>query len=726
MWYLYPSCRINDAGDSDLPAFKACHALSLSCPLHAKREFSKAIYFTHFRSQRAAQVGTFWLSAPPNVEIILIDTQCSSRAEKSARYCKRMDWYDPSAIDAEEDATDDATKAFLSWKQVNVFLIDARPAMFEESGIDIQGLDRKASWFSLAMQVVSAELKRTIISSPKNEVALVLYGTRELNNASNLDHVYVMQQLQQPTAQRIRECDTAASNGGGPFNQDIGSHGGPDNEAEDFRHGLWCAASMFTGQSSRCFKSVTILTNNRNPSGTPICRQHIVSRVKELGETGTVCSLVPMVSPSAEGAFGEEPFWRDVLAGQPDVDTLDTAKPSLSQSLGQTSRHKVFRKRPLRNITMSFGSQWAMGLQLYATLKTATKPPHIWVWAKDSSVIATEHADICQDTGEILGAADIPKRCFPKLAGSSGDGGGEDCRLPRVLMTTEELQDLKSIVDPGIHILGFKPVSRLADYHQLREPLFAYPSEATLEGSTTAFISIFNEMLVAGVMGVATMVANDKSPPKLMAVVAVEQVTYEDEDSGRVAQLEPPGFQLIQMPWADDIRHPEGDPQFAGRTHPGAPPDAVAAAESMMAAMQMDPLNTFSGAWPNPFLQRHYQVLEHLAMAEDIPVQSLMDDHTLPDARLLSDAAPAVQAFKDEVYGKGYSADIDARGVKRKAVGATEQDKAIDFRGRRAAGTLQQLTLPELKVYLRAVGLPLGGKKAEVVQRIETHLDTSA
>lgn len=50
----------------------------------------------------------------------------------------------------------------------------------------------------------------------------------------------------------------------------------------------------------------------------------------------------------------------------------------------------------------------------------------------------------------------------------------------------------------------------------------------------------------------------------------------------------------------------------------------------------------------------------------------------------------------------------------------------IDFRGRLAEGTLQQLTIPQLKVYLRAAGLPLDGKKADVVQRVTSHLATSA
>lgn len=226
------------------------------------------------------------------------------------------------------------------------------------------------------------------------------------------------------------------------------------------------------------------------------------------------------------------------------------------------------------------------------------------------------------------------------------------------------------------------------------------------------------------------MVVNDKSPPKMMAVLPVEQVTYEDEDSGKVVQLEPPGFQLIQLPWSDDIRNPEADPKFAGATHPVATSTAVSAAEAMIEAMQLDPLNTFSGAWPNPVLQRHYQILEHLAMAEDVPDQALMVDDTLPDTRLLSDAAPAIEAFKDETFGTGYTADVDAaKGVKRKVSGNTQEDKdaasEIDFRRQWEEGTLPQLTLPQLKIYLKAAGLPVSGKKAFVVERVENHLATS-
>lgn len=41
----------------------------------------------------------------------------------------------------------------------------------------LQGVYRESTWFSVALQIVAAELKRRIISSPKDETAVILYGT---------------------------------------------------------------------------------------------------------------------------------------------------------------------------------------------------------------------------------------------------------------------------------------------------------------------------------------------------------------------------------------------------------------------------------------------------------------------------------------------------------------------------------------------------------------------
>ncbi len=72
------------------------------------------------------------------------------------------------------------------------------------------------------------------------------------------------------------------------------------------------------------------------------------------------------------------------------------------------------------------------------------------------------------------------------------------------------------------------------------------------------------------------------------------------------SQLEPPGLQMVQLPFSDDIRTPEDDPLFVGQGHPVADVDAVDAAADMIAALALP--DFYSGSVANPALQRHYEV----------------------------------------------------------------------------------------------------------------------
>jgi hypothetical protein len=71
-------------------------------------------------------------------------------------------------------------------------------------------------------------------------------------------------------------------------------------------------------------------------------------------------------------------------------------------------------------------------------------------------------------------------------------------------------------------------------------------------------------------------------------------------------QIDPPGLYMVQLPFLDDIRHPETDPAWVGEGHPTPDQDAVDAAADMIAALSLP--DFFSGMLPNPSLQRHYQV----------------------------------------------------------------------------------------------------------------------
>lgn len=66
-----------------------------------------------------------------------------------------------------------------------------------------------------------------------------------------------------------------------------------------------------------------------------------------------------------------------------------------------------------------------------------------------------------------------------------------------------------------------------------------------------------------------------------------------------------------------------------------------------------------------------------------------------------------------------------AVGTKRKAKDAADdagERSAIDWQSELAAGTIGKRTIDDLKSYCRTFGLPLSGRKADLVERVTTHL----
>lgn len=70
-------------------------------------------------------------------------------------------------------------------------------------------------------------------------------------------------------------------------------------------------------------------------------------------------------------------------------------------------------------------------------------------------------------------------------------------------------------------------------------------------------------------------------------------------------QIEPPGINMIYLPYADDIRTPELDPSFVGAECVRASEDQIELAEAMLAKLILRSFSCYD--IPNPGLQRHFQ-----------------------------------------------------------------------------------------------------------------------
>ena len=122
--------------------------------------------------------------------------------------------------------------------------------------------------------------------------------------------------------------------------------------------------------------------------------------------------------------------------------------------------------------------------------------------------------------------------------------GGE-----QVSFTVEEQQALRKFEDPVIRIVGFKPLSALPFWANIKQPTFIYPSEADYVGSTRVFSALYQKLLKDEKMALVWFVPRKNAAPVLGAMIAAAEKTDEND-----VQRIPPGMWIIPLPFADDVR----------------------------------------------------------------------------------------------------------------------------------------------------------------------------
>lgn len=622
-----------------------------------------------------------------------------------------MDFYNADET-PDQEYEDKFAAGFEPFRENLVFLIDAQPAMFEETELADAAEFKGDSWFDAALKTTREILKARIISSDNDRLAVVFYGTRESQNNNAFDSIYTFQDLDMPDAQRIRGLESLL---GGKFEQQIGSKGSAD--PEQLHYALWTASQLLSSASSKASKRILIFTRDESPAGQAgNFKEQILSRAQELSETNTQMDLLPMIP--ADQKF-DMSFWSAVLQKAGEEDSWEYEGqyiPDRLTSLAGTVRHKAYRKRVLsRDVHWSLGNGFEIAVSLYAMVHTAVKGAYTYVKAQNNEPLRSETAFICNDTGAVLTKTNLTKSLFPNPTQY------KTARYPKILLTTDEMQEIRNVQPKGLRLLGFKSVSMLKHHHQLRSPTFLYPDEQSMPGGTQTFIALHAAMLKKNKMAVCSFVRTKAAEPRLVALLPQQE---ELEDG---IQVTPPGMNMVYLPYSDDLRQPEADLSFTGASHPKADEHQVQAAERLMNSLNLQ--HFASSGIPNPTLQRHYQVLECYALNEEPPEKVV--DETQPDVAGMNKHLDAIVAFRDAVYGEGQDDVIKPKmpaSRKRKSAeeeqSVKEEADAINFKGLAADGKLGKLTVNDLKKYCEVNQLPKSGKKDDIVQRITAHLNT--
>lgn len=82
------------------------------------------------------------------------------------------------------------------------------------------------------------------------------------------------------------------------------------------------------------------------------------------------------------------------------------------------------------------------------------------------------------------------KRLLPGEQRKVQEVGGQ-----RIIFTPDELTKLKSMVEPGMKLLGFKPMSQLPTNCAMKSCRFMFPDEKNIKGSKKLFRALWEKCI---------------------------------------------------------------------------------------------------------------------------------------------------------------------------------------------------------------------------------------
>ncbi|KAG2483770.1 hypothetical protein HYH03_017367 [Edaphochlamys debaryana] len=703
----------------------------------------------------------------------------------------------------EEEEEDDFKANPESRKEKLIFLVDAQQQMFEEIKLDGPTTSFEAALRCVreliklkAIQNPEDEVAVILYNTQKKDGegeppgggAGDGGGGEEEDGGGRggtslvaFEGVRTLVDLRRPCAEVVKTVRDLSLD---DFRSSIGSL--PQRRDSALADALWRAQHCLAGSKSadRSYNTVVVFTNDEEPCGTgpeaQPARSGLHSRAEALAGYRVRLRLFPLAA--AVGRFRVEALWRPLLRRLPGPDPeaeegeegggggaaggggsqaeegggveeeiamLEAMGGETGEGGGRSARdpaaliahlfgafkRKMTRRRPLMRLTWRLSDGLCLAVKGYLLIKEASKdvaPKALLNTVTNQPLqVSTTHVDTRD--GTLVEPEELRRRKEFVLKTGNRE------RMPKTLVDASDVAALTALADPGLTLLGFKPLACIKTHHQLAHaPTFLRPDERAREGSTRTFVALWRAMLAQRRM-VLCCLKRGRSAPALVALLP-----QAEELDAYGAQIEAPGLHMVWLPYMDDVRHPEAAASpavAAGEALPRPSGGQVDAAVALVRALRLDDdpgaagpegaVREFDiGAFVNPWLKRHYDIVEAKALSEPVPPWNpAADETTEPRAELFASPAAmeALDRFRQELPQHAATKRKGAAGgmaevKKAKAAAAASDYTTINWASLSSSGGLAGLTIDQLKIYLRFHELKLTGKKGDLVARVSEHL----
>ncbi|CAO2651496.1 Nn.00g040660.m01.CDS01 [Neocucurbitaria sp. VM-36] len=641
--------------------------------------------------------------------------------------------------DEEEDIDDSSYKTI---KDAVLFAIDVSPSMLERPP---KSEDKKAdrdSPTSAALKCAYQLMQQRIISNPNDMMGILLFGTEQTDlkdGDSTFQHCYLLADLDVPSAQDVKRLRDLVEN-----DDEAEPILRPAKDGASIATVLFCANQIFTTKAPNfSSRRLFLVTDNDYPVKIKADKDTAVTRARDLYDLGCTIDLFPISQP--HHSFDRSRFYDDLVyptsPSDPDApvaipSTTKIAKSgegiSLLKQLISSINSKATPRRALFTLPLELGPDLRIGVKGYIMIKRQehVKSCYVWVGGEKPQIVTSSTSHMADDTARVVEKTELRKAY--KFGGDA------------ITFTPEEITRIRQCFgDPVIRIIGFKPSSCVPLWANTNKATFIYPSETDFVGSTRVFSALQQKLLKSGKVGLVWFIARRNASPTLCALVPAEEKINEDGE-----QSMPPGLWLIPLPFADDIR------QFPEQAEsPLKTTDTLTDKMRLIIEQLQLPKGIYDPAkYPNPDLQWFYRILQAMALEEELPVQP--DDKTIPrfkqiDKRCGEYIEDYGKEFED-AFAQQQKSSLAHRGkpTNKKRTGNSDADEKPAKRVKHEPkikeeqgeggdeglsdqqmadlnnkGQISKQTVAVLKDFLSQRGQGTGGKKADLLERVQEYLE---
>ena len=436
--------------------------------------------------------------------------------------------------------TDTQTQQYTTLKDCVIFLIDCSSSM-QGSIKNSAGIETNS--ISLILSIAESFLKTKIITNEKDLFGIVLYNTSTTNNEMNCEGVNKLIDIVSPDASLIKKlkiysqntnpalCPTEYLN---TLNKTF-----PSNKSKKnfLSNALWICHSMLKGFDKAAYnRRIFLFSDNDDPLSDDITERNLIfQRAKDMLDTDIIIELFPM---NFKGKFELGKFYINIIPSndEDNNDTLITMEQCEDRlrELTKRIRQKEVKKRTLGSCPFYLGSNMKIYLNLYSSVHKSTKGKVFNIDAKSNKLLSSSNQLTCKETGGSL---------YPNQIGTFQLYGNK-----KVIFSKEEMTKIKTLDEPGIKLMGFKSIDTIKPYYNVRESYFLYPNETLSSGAMQLCDALIKQMANKNKCAIVKFVGRSGATVKMCAMLPQKEVF--DEDYFQT----PPGFNLIVLPYADDIR----------------------------------------------------------------------------------------------------------------------------------------------------------------------------